>query len=38
MNEQEFQLELERFRQKERWENKIFYSILIFLLGIFAFI
>jgi len=37
MNEQEFQLELERFKQKERWENKIFYSILIFLLGIFAY-
>lgn len=37
MDEKEFQLELERFKQKERWENKIFYSVLIFLLGVFAY-
>ena len=37
MNEQEFQLELERFKQKASWENKIFYSILGFLLSVILF-
>ncbi len=34
MNEQEFQLELERFKQKERWETHIFYFTLSALWGI----
>ena len=34
MNEQEFQLELERFKQKERWETHIFYFVLSALWGI----
>jgi len=37
MNEQKFQLELERFRQKASWENKIFYVILGFLVSVILF-
>lgn len=34
MNEQEFQLELERFKQKASWETKLFYFTLSALWGI----
>jgi len=34
MNKQEFQLELERFKQKASWETHIFYFILSALWGI----
>jgi formate hydrogenlyase subunit 3/multisubunit Na+/H+ antiporter MnhD subunit len=37
MNEQEFQLELERFKQKASWENKIFYTFLGFLISVILF-
>ena len=37
MNEQEFQLELERFKQKASWENKIFYAFLGFLISVILF-
>lgn len=37
MNEQEFQLELERFKQKSSWENKIFYTFLGFLISVILF-
>jgi hypothetical protein len=34
MNEQEFQLELERFKQKASWETRLFYFALSALWGI----
>lgn len=34
MNEQEFQLELERFKQKASWETHLFYFVLSSLWGI----
>ena len=37
MKEQEFQLELERFKQKASWENKIFYVVLGFLISVILF-
>lgn len=37
MNDQEFQLELERFKQKTSWENKIFYATLGFLISVVLF-
>jgi len=37
MNKQEFQLELERFKQKATWENKIFYTVLGFLISVILF-
>ena len=37
MKEQEFQLELERFKQKASWENKIFYIFLGFLISVVLF-
>ena len=37
MKEQEFQLELERFKQKASWENKIFYIFLGFLISVILF-
>jgi len=37
MKEQEFQLELERFKQKASWENKIFYTFLGFLISVILF-
>ncbi|MFH1802537.1 MAG: hypothetical protein ABH864_03725 [archaeon] len=37
MKEQEFQLELERLKQKASWENKIFYTFLGFLISVVLF-
>ena len=37
MNEQEFQLEMERFKQKESWENKTFYLFLGLLISVILF-
>jgi hypothetical protein len=34
---QEFQLEFERFKQKAAWESKIFYTILVFIMGVISF-
>lgn len=39
MNKKEkiFELELERFKQKANWENKIFYTFLGFLISVILF-
>lgn len=37
MNEQKFQLEFERFKQKSNWENKIFFVLLTFIISALTF-